>query len=156
MSKTLAILRIHPWLSAMIVPAVLLVAVVGALAAWWLQPAESAVPAMPTSSAIEDKYGIRFTFLAVTADGGLIDLRYRVVDAGKARSFGHYTETAPMLVSEDTGLVVQITAMGLHNHRVETGYTYYVLYRNTASAIKSGSKVTVVIGDLKLEHVPAL
>ena len=139
MSKAFVALRTHPW-----------------LAAWWMQPAEPTVPVMPASPAIEEKYGVQFTFLAVTADGGLIDLRYRVVDAGKARSFGHYTETAPLLVSEDTGLMVQTTAMGLHNHRVETGYTYYILYRNTASAIKSGSKVTIQVGDLKLEHVPAL
>lgn len=110
---------------------------------------------MPISQAMEDKYGVRFSFVAVTAGGGMVELRYRVVDAGKAANFGHYTETAPMLISEVTGKVVDVTIMGLHNHRVEPGRTYYVLYRNTGNAIVSHEPLTIVVGDLKLEHVVA-
>jgi hypothetical protein len=91
----------------------------------------------------------------VTAKGGMVELRYRVIDEGKAANFGHYTETAPMLVAEDTGKIVDVTIMGLHNHRVEPGRTYYVLYRNTDNAIESHRPVTIAIGDLKLEHVVA-
>ena len=57
-----------------------------------------------------------------------------------------------MIISEDTGKIVDVTIMGLHNHRVEPGRTYYVLYRNTASAIQSGRPVTIAVGDVKLEH----
>jgi hypothetical protein len=110
---------------------------------------------MPISQEIEEKFGVRFTFVAVTARGGLVELRYRVIDEDKAANFGHYSETAPMLVSEDTGKVVDVTIMGLHNHRVEPGRTYYVLYRNTAKALQSHRPVTIAIGDLKLEHVVA-
>jgi hypothetical protein len=134
-----------------------LVALVGAgLAGWSLKAREAQVwipGTMPNSSEMEDKFGVRFSFLAVTADGGMVELRYRVVDDGKAANFGHFTETAPMLVSEDSGKIVDVTIMGLHNHRVEPGRTYYVLYRNTASAIQSGRPVTIAVGDLKLEHV---
>jgi hypothetical protein len=108
---------------------------------------------MPVSKEIEEKFGVRFTFLAITAEGGMVELRYRVIDEGKAANFGHYTETAPMLVSEDTGEVVDVTIMGLHNHRVEPGRTYYVLYRNTGGALKSGRPVTIAIGNYELEHV---
>jgi hypothetical protein len=108
---------------------------------------------MPVSEEIEEKFGVRFTFLAVTAEGGMVELRYRVVDEDKAANFGHYTETAPMLVSEDTGDIVDVTVMGLHNHRVEPGRTYYILYRNTGGALKSGRPVTIAIGNYDLEHV---
>jgi hypothetical protein len=110
---------------------------------------------MPVNSEIEQKFGVRFAFLAVTADGGMVELRYRVVDEGKAANFGHYTETAPMLIAEDTGEIVDVTIMGLHNHRVEPGRMYYVLYRNTGNAIQSHRPVTIAVGDLKLEHVVA-
>jgi hypothetical protein len=110
---------------------------------------------MPVSSEIEDKFGVRFTFVAVTAKGGMVELRYRVVDEGKAANFGHYSETAPMLIAEDTGKVVDVTIMGLHNHRVEPGRQYYVLYRNTDRAIQSHRPVSIAVGDLKLEHVVA-
>jgi hypothetical protein len=108
---------------------------------------------MPVSQEIEEKFGVRFNFLAVTAGGGMVELRYRVVDAGKAANFGHFTETAPMLIAEDTGKIVDVTIMGLHNHRVEPGRTYYVLYRNTETAVQSGRPVTIRIGNLDLEHV---
>ena len=110
---------------------------------------------MPISPEIEEKFGVRFSLLAVTADGGMIELRYRVIDEGRAANFGHYTETAPLLIAEDTGDVVDVTIMGLHNHRVEPGRQYYVLYRNTGGAIESGRPVTIALGDLKLEHAVA-
>jgi hypothetical protein len=129
----------------------------GALAGWSiLRPEPEWVPGtMPVNTEIEEKFGVRFAFLAVTADGGMVELRYRVVDEGKAANFGHYTETAPMIVSEDTGQIVDVTIMGLHNHRVEPGRQYYVLYRNTGGAIKSGRPVTIAVGDLELKHVVA-
>jgi hypothetical protein len=134
-----------------------LVALVAAALAGWslkIRDAREWIPGtMPNSPAIEAKFGVRFSFLAVTADGGMVELRYRVVDAGKAANFGHYSETAPMIISQDTGNIVDVTIMGLHNHRVEPGRTYYVLYRNTASAIASGRPVTIAVGDLKLENV---
>jgi len=134
-----------------------LVALLGAALVGWNQMARGArqwIPGtMPNSAEMEEKFGVRFSFLAVTADGGMVELRYRVIDEGKAANFGHYTETAPMLVSEDSGKIVDVTIMGLHNHRVEPGRTYYVLYRNTASAIQSGRPVTIAVGDTKLEHV---
>jgi hypothetical protein len=137
---------------------ILLVLVAGSLAAWQAYRAASIVyepGTMPLSAEIEEKFGVRFTFVAVTAKGGMVELRYRVIDEGKAANFGHYTETAPMLVAEDTGKIVDVTIMGLHNHRVEPGRTYYVLYRNTDNAIESHRPVTIAIGDLKLEHVVA-
>ena len=130
--------------------------VAAALVGWSLRARDARewVPGtMPNSAEMEEKFGVRFSFLAVTADGGMVELRYRVVDEGKAANFGHYSETAPMLVSEDSGKIVDVTIMGLHNHRVEPGRTYYVLYRNTSSAIQSGRPVTIVVGDIKLEHV---
>ena len=111
--------------------------------------------AMPLSPEIEEKFGVRFTFVAVTAGGGMVELRYRVIDEGKAANFGHYTETAPMIIAEDTGKIVDVTIMGLHNHRVEPGRMYYVLYRNTEGAVESHRPVTIAVGDLALEHVVA-
>jgi hypothetical protein len=85
----------------------------------------------------------------------MVELRYRVIDEGKAANFGHYSETAPMLVAEDSGKIVDVTIMGLHNHRVEPGRQYYVLYRNTDNAIQSERPVTIAVGDLELKHAVA-
>jgi hypothetical protein len=134
-----------------------LLLLVSVLAGWRIFAAEPEWIAgtMPTSSEIEEKFGVRFSLLAVTADGGMVELRYRILDEGRAANFGHYSETAPMLIAEDTGEIVDVTIMGLHNHRVEPGRQYYVLYRNTAGAIESGRPVTIALGDLELEHAVA-
>jgi hypothetical protein len=130
----------------------------GAIAAWRSYRIAETVwepGTLPVSAEIEEKFGVRFTFVAVTAKGGMVELRYRVIDEGKAANFGHYSETAPMLIAEDTGKIVDVTIMGLHNHRVEPGRQYYVLYRNTDRAIQSHRPVSIAVGDLKLEHVVA-
>jgi hypothetical protein len=108
---------------------------------------------VPISSEIEERFGVRFTGLHLVAKHGLVDLRYRVLDAGKAKNFGHFTETSPLIIAEDSGKTVEVTIMGLHNHRVETGRGYYILYRNTADALDPGSLATIQLGDLRLEHV---
>ena len=109
---------------------------------------------MPISDEIETRFGVRFTGVHVLANGGLVDLRYRVVDVGKAKNFGHYTETAPLIINERTGATVEVTIMGLHNHRVEAGRIYYILYRNTGDALHPDDRVTIQIGDLRLEGFP--
>lgn len=139
-------------------PAVLLFVGLVSFAFWRAYQAE--MPArqangVPINAEIEERFGVRFTGLHVLARGGLIDLRYRIVDAGKAKNFGHYTETSPLLIAEDSGKTIEVTIMGLHNHRVETGRVYYVLYRNTENALQPGSLVTIQIGDLQLPHFEA-
>ena len=108
---------------------------------------------VPINLEIEERFGVRITGLHLVARHGLVDLRYRVLDAGKAKNFGHYTETSPLIIAEDSGKLVEVTIMGLHNHRVETGRGYYILYRNTADALDPGSLATIQLGDVRLEHV---
>jgi hypothetical protein len=108
---------------------------------------------IPAHPEIEQRFGVRFTGVYVVARGGMIDLRYRVLDAGKAKNFGHFTETSPLLIAEDSGQRVEVTVMMLHNHRVEGGRVYYILFRNTGNAIKPGSKVTIQLDDITLDQV---
>jgi len=140
------------------IPTILLLVVIGLVAFQQLDlsPAAKEVDTtIPLSPEIEEKFGIRFTYLAVTANGGMVDLRYRVVDSEKAKNFGHDSETAPMLVAEKSGKTLETTIMGFHNHRVEPNHVYYVLYRNTGNAVRPGEKVTIAIGSLTLPHVLA-
>lgn len=139
-------------------PAAVLFVAILAFNVWQLHSAglpQRQANGVPISPEIEARFGVRITGLYVTAEGGLIDLRYRVIDVGKARDFGHYTENSPLLIAEESGKRVEVTIMMKHSHRIELGRIYYILYRNTANAIQPGSPVTVQIGDLRLEHVIA-
>ena len=145
-------LAIKTW---MIIPLAFVLLLAAAWAVWASRGPQPAAVAgeFPANAEIEERFGVRFTFLAVTGRNGLVDLRYRVTDAGKAKNFGHYTETSPLIINEKTGNMIETTKMGLHNHRVEPGRIYYVMYRNTGEILQSGDLVTIQVGDLKLEHV---
>jgi hypothetical protein len=141
----------------LLVPALVLFVALTGVSFWRLSQASKPVlqpNGVPLSTEIEERFGVRFTGLHLVARHGLVDLRYRVLDAGKAKNFGHYTETSPLIIAEDSGKIIEVTIKGLHNHRVETGRTYYVLYRNTADALEPGGLVTIQVGDLLLQHVP--
>ncbi|MCB8983254.1 MAG: hypothetical protein H6659_05500 [Ardenticatenaceae bacterium] len=104
-------------------------------------------------TAIEDQYGIHISMIAVTAGGGVIDFRFQVTDADKATDYMHGAyEDLPVLIVEDTGTWITPRP---HTHHVnyEYGRTYYHIYRNPGGAVKPGAFVTVVLGDLRLQHV---
>lgn len=100
------------------------------------------------------RYGIEVTLIAVTAAGGLVDFRYQVVDPDKADPIIHDVGMFPKLVVEDSGAMLAMSSLP-HNHGTELklGGNYFFLLANANSALHAGSQVTVVIGDVRLEHV---
>jgi hypothetical protein len=118
----------------------------------WQPPINSP---LPTSPEIEQKWGIRITQVGVTADGGMVDFRYIVLDPTKAHAMIADVERLPVLITEDSKTLVNSAALMDPKHDLTAGRTYFLLYRNTHGAIQSGTPVTVKIGDLLLEHVIA-
>jgi hypothetical protein len=103
-------------------------------------------------AAIADRLGIRITKVVVTADGGLVDLRYQVIDPDKAVFLFDNLDVVPKMVAEN-GEVISLESLP-HRHDVYAGLAYFILYRNSKNSVKPGSQVTVVVGDdLRLEHV---
>jgi len=98
--------------------------------------------------------GAQVVQVALTAAGGMIDLRYQVVDPNKAVDI-HDKENPPAVVDEATGEIYNTPWMGhLHNGELRAGVTYYTLLINSGGAIRRGSEVTVVLGGVRLENVP--
>lgn len=129
-------------------------------AGWYYQTQTNAAPARPatiaaTAQDVEEKWGIRVTQIATTADGGMVDFRYQVVDPDKALAMMDDLSTTPVLVAEDSGTLVNSAAMMANKHDLHAGVIYFLLFRNTDGSIKAGRPVSVVIGDLRLEHVIA-
>jgi hypothetical protein len=121
-----------------------------------LAPAASAPPATPVSAqAIEERWGVRFTQIGVTADGGLIDLRFQVLDPDKALAMIDDVQRLPVMVAESSGQLVNSALPMPARHELAAGRTYFLLYRNGAGAIQPGEPVTVVVGDQRLEHLVA-
>jgi hypothetical protein len=102
------------------------------------------------------EYGIKVNLLALVAAGGLVELRYQVVDPDKADPLLHDDDLQPALVVEDSGATLVLTS-AKHHHSTETelGGTYFILFANAHNAIHGGDKVTLVLRDVRLEHLEA-
>ena len=100
------------------------------------------------------EYGIDLDLIAVTAAGGLIEFRYQVVDPDKADRIVHDPVLAPAFVVEDTGETL-IMSSPPHHHGAEIrlGGTYFFLMANAHNAVHRGTLLTLVIGDLRIEHL---
>lgn len=100
------------------------------------------------------RHGIHVTLIGVTAAGGLVELRFQVVDPDKATSILHDAELRPALVVEETGETLVMSAPP-HRHRgeLELGASYFFLLANARSAVHAGSEVTLIVGDSRLEHI---
>jgi hypothetical protein len=108
-------------------------------------------PPIVTAAGLVERSGVRVERVAVTGDGGLVDLRFLVVDADKAASVN---ETPPLLIDERTGGVIDRPWMGhAHTHGLKLGVGYYVIFENAGTLIRSGGRVTVQLGDARLPHV---
>jgi len=104
-------------------------------------------------SAFQDATGVRVIRVAIVGGGGLVDLRYQVIDPDRAQVV-HLTP--PVLVEEETGEVIDTLFMGhAHGADPKAGYTYPLIFVNEGGLLEPGSAVSVVIGEARLEHVTA-
>ena len=67
-----------------------------------ITPAQSLSP-----GELEEKWGIRPLSVRQTADGHMIDFRYRVTDAEKASPLFHPT-IKPLIIDENTGAIMAV------------------------------------------------
>ena len=117
------------------------------------QPAAQAVTVVP-ASVLEERYGIRVTLLAVTAAGGIVDFRFRVVDAEKARRWITYLKLSPDLVVEGAGVTLEGPAE-VRVGEIVANRIYWLLFPNTRGVVTPGTPVSVRIGELQLEPIIA-
>jgi hypothetical protein len=108
---------------------------------------------VPRSGAVEDAFGVRITSVTVTGDGGLVDLRFIVLDPSKAAAMMASQDLAPRLAADHDGEVVFLPAMTMHRP-MTAGRTYFMLYRNTGGIIRSGHEIAILVGnDVRIRHV---
>jgi hypothetical protein len=126
------------------------------LAAALSEDQEKEKPTRPTLSAKAEKWGSGHD-VRQTADGNMLDFRYRITDAEKASPF-FSPAIKPILIDEDTGAVMAVPTVPKVGSMRSTrkplqDRNYFILFANPNKHIKPGHKVTVVIGDYKAEHL---
>ncbi len=145
--------RWRPWVGVLL--ALVLVFVTARMVAAYRSDVRSGTQVV-TVQEFAARTGVNVTLIGVTAGGGMIEFRYQVVDPDKASLLLHQEDRRPVLVAEDTGATLAMLSRP-HNHKadVKLGGTYFFLMANANNAIRDGTKVTVIIGDVRLEHVGA-
>jgi hypothetical protein len=106
---------------------------------------------------IEEKWGVKILPIRLTAAGKMLDFRFRVVDSDKAMALMQRGEKAH-LIDQATGrkLPVPRTKVGPMRQtgsKPKKGSVYPILFINLGRVVKPGSKVTVVLGDFRLENI---
>lgn len=105
-----------------------------------------------SNEALEQQYGIHLTLVGVTAAGGMVDVRYRVVDPVKAAQLVDEEEGGIMpMVYVSNGDVMLMSDMHMREQRLVAGRVYFSLIPNTQNVVKRGTVVTVVFGDVAVE-----
>lgn len=132
-------------------------ALLAALGGWALvadhggRTSPAAIEAM--KAAFEETTGVQIVGVAVTAGGGMLDLRYRVLDPDKAVVI-HDKDNPPTIIHEATKHSINKPFMHHSKGRdLHAAVTYYELLLNLGEVVKAGDAVTIVVGDAHLAHV---
>ena len=120
------------------------------------EPAAAVVPRV--SGSLEQNWGVQVTSLHLSANGYMVDFRYKVVEPEKAATLGD-PKAKSYLIDQATGarlLVPRTPKVGplrQSAERLTAGKVYFTLFSNRNRIVKSGSKVTVVVGDFRAENL---
>lgn len=121
-------------------------------------PANGATPAAVDSTVVT-RSPTRFTaitgldvlWVAESGDGGILDLRYRVVDEKQASAHEHH-QSVPAIIDLESGRALTTQWMG-HAHPVDSfqpDRNYWMLFLNPAELVKRGDLVAVRLGRARL------
>jgi hypothetical protein len=102
---------------------------------------------------LAEQYGLKVNLIAVTAAGGMVDLRLKITNVEKAKALLGDQANFPALRARD-GVVLQASQdIASQPIKFEDGANIYVLYMNTQNAVKPGDTVSIVFGDLQVEAI---
>ena len=125
----------------------------GADGSYTLRTGTGVVPA----ASIEDTAGVEVVSLRKTAAGRMLDFRFRVIDPEKAAPL--LSRGTPAYISDTaTGAIMpvpitKIGSMRQTTRQPEEGRVYFMFFQDAGQQVKSGDKVTVVIGEHRFENL---
>jgi hypothetical protein len=109
-----------------------------------------------TAAVLESEHGLRVTRVAVTGNGGLVDLRFTVLDPVKARPLLEGAGHELRLVVEKGGAALEAPHHGaMRNVRIAQDAACFVLFPNARGAVRPGGRVAVEFGGVSVEAVAA-
>lgn len=110
-------------------------------------------------SELKDKLGIEIVGLRRSAAGYMLDFRYRLIDPAKASQLLD-RKIQPYLLDEATGAQLSVPdapkvgqLRPTSRNNVIPGRNYYILFANPGRYLLAGSQVTLIAGDIRINHL---
>lgn len=108
----------------------------------------------------ESKLGIRVEGLRLSAGGYILDFRYRVIDPAKAAPLLD-KKIRPYLLDEVSGAQLAVPdtpKLGqlrttVRNKVIHDDRDYFIMFANPGRFVQAGSKMTLVMGDLRIGNI---
>lgn len=112
------------------------------------------------AGAIVEQFGVQLKGVRLTANGYIVDVRYRVLDPVKAQPLLD-RKVRPTLVDEATGdrfyvptpPIIGALRQTTRNKTVHTDRDYFMLFANPNRKLQAGSKVTLYVGDQRFGNL---
>ena len=109
-----------------------------------------------SQSALEEQFGLRVNLVAVTAAGGLVDVRFKFVDGEKAKALLQDPANFPTLQVSGSQTVLSAPEEGRPAEiTFEDDANLFILYPNAAGIVKPGTPVVIRFGDIQVDPIPA-
>lgn len=108
-----------------------------------------------SATELAERHGLGVRLIGVTAGGGMVDFRLKILDPGKAQQFLQDPGNLPRLVVAESGVALPGTEAVGDDTKWEEGGILFSLVSNTGGAVQLGTPVIVQFGDLQLEPIPA-
>jgi hypothetical protein len=107
---------------------------------------------------IKQEQGVEIQSLQMTASGYMMDFRFRVLDVEKAKKFFDH-RVKPYLHVEKSNAKLPVpmaSKVGAfrstdRGKNIKPNKNYYIVFGNPDAHVKRGEKVTLVVGDFKIE-----
>ncbi len=114
-------------------------------------------PAAGAGQTFEQRWGIEVLGIRLTAEGYMLDFRYRVLDPEKARPVFNRS-VKPYLLHEGTGAKFMVPAPPKvgplrASSNFEPNRNYFMLFANPGRFVKRGDHVSIIVGEFKAEHL---
>ena len=104
-----------------------------------------------SAQTLEEKYGVQMTLVAVTAAGGLVDIRYKITDPEKAALLATEEEGIMPMIYIENGDYLLMPDMNMRTKKLVADRMYFSLIPNAQNAVKRGASVVVIFKDIALE-----
>lgn len=109
-----------------------------------------------SQSDLEEKYGLRVNLVAVTAAGGMVDLRLKIIDGEKAKFLLQDKKNFPVLLASDGNIQLNVPEETKSREiKFEDKGNLFLLFPNAGNAVKPGVPVTLLFGNIALDPIDA-